>query len=61
MKNPFKEALKIQAVDFQRKNIPLPEYLQTLWDEMSLEEKYEIEIKLIEADYKLEEVNNEKS
>jgi len=61
MKNPLKETLKIQAVNFQRKNIPLPEYLKTLWDEMSIEEKYEIEIKLIEADYKLEEVSNEKS
>ena len=51
----FKEVLKIQAVDFQRKNIPLPEYLQKEYNEMTEEEKCETEIKLVEAEYKLEE------
>ena len=55
MKDLFKECLRIQAVDFQRKNIPLPEYLQKEFNEMTVEEKCEIEIKLVEAEYKLEE------
>ena len=56
MKDLFKECLKIQAVDFKRKNIPLPDYLQKEMDEMTFEEKCEKEIQLIEAEYKLQEL-----
>lgn len=51
----YKEVLKIKAVDLKNKNIPLPDYLQKVYDEMTHEEKCECEIKLIEAEYKLKE------
>jgi len=53
MEDTFKMVMQIQAVDFKRRNIALPEYLQKELNEMTIEQQAETEIKLVEAEYEI--------
>jgi hypothetical protein len=57
MKDLFKEACKIQAIHLKKLGIPLGEKLKEIEAEMTNEEKCEVEIKLIEAEYALQGIN----
>lgn len=60
MTDLFKEVCKIQAIHLKRLGIPLPEPLKKIEAEMVEEEKLETEIKLVEAEYTLSEMEAER-
>ena len=56
----LKEILRIQAVNLQRKNISLSNIHKEILAESTEKQILETEINLIEADYQLEGIKNEK-
>lgn len=44
----------ITAVEMQKRNYPLPEFLKKALEESTIEERCEVEIDFVEAEYELE-------